>query len=175
MPLLLRSIRSGKRQALLSQLPSIAKQELEKALDKEVKPALVKSLNLVVANWEHKPKFQARKTIGKDKITLTVFPVGENADIFKFVDQGTKPHVIKPVRAKMLRFQLGYKSKTLARPARTVSGGGVATGDVVVAKRVNHPGNEARNFTGTIAEDIKPGFNRTIDNTFRKISRMMEE
>lgn len=175
MPLLLRSIRSGKRQALLSQLPSITKQELEKALDRDVKPALVKSLNLVVANWTHKPTFQARKTIQKDSIKVTVFPVGENADIFKFVDKGTKPHTIKPVRAKLLRFQTGYISKTLAKPARTVSGGGIATGNVVVAKEVHHPGSEARDFTGTIAEDIKPGFNRTIDNTFRKISRMMEE
>lgn len=175
MPLLLRSIRSGKRRAHLTDLNSIARKQLERAMDNQVKPALVKSHQLIVANWQHKPDFQGRKVVRPDSISVTVFPVGEYADIWKFVDQGTKPHEIKPVRAKLLRFRTGYQPRTLARPARTVPAGGIATGDVVVAKTVHHPGTEAREFTRTIAEDIKPDFNRIIDNVFRNVSRQLEE
>jgi hypothetical protein len=175
MPLLFRNIRSGKRKALITDLDNIAKKAINEALDKDVKPALIKSHNLVVANWKHKPKFQTRKDIRPNKITMSVFPVGDNAEIYTFVDQGTRPHVIKAKNAPRLVFQTGYKPKTLARPARTVSGGGVATGPTVFAKQVQHPGSEAREFSETIAEDIKPDFKRTIENTFKQVSKQLEE
>lgn len=175
MPLLLRSIRSGKRKALLSQLPSIAKEMLSAALDNQVKPLLIKSHNLVVADWKNKPEFQTRKYVKVDSIGMTVFPTGEAKEIYTYVDQGTKPHLIVPVHAKLLKFNTGYLPKTLPNPARTVSGGGKATGPQVFAKVVHHPGSEAREFSKTIAGDIQPDFNRIIDNTFRAISRKLQE
>lgn len=175
MPLLLRNIRSGKRKILISDLDKIARKAIEKALDSDVKPALIKSHQIVVRDWEHKPKFQTRKVITADKITMTVFPTGDNADIYTFVDQGTKPHIIKAKNAPRLAFQTGYSPKTLARPARTVSGGGKAIGPMVFAKQVNHPGSEAREFSKTIAEDIKPDFKRIIENTFKQVSKQLEE
>jgi hypothetical protein len=174
-PLLLKNIRSGKQKILISDLDKIARKAIEKALDSSVKPALIKSHQVVVRDWEHKPKFQTRKDIRPDKITMTVFPTGDNAKIYTFVDQGTKPHVIEAKKAPRLAFQTGYKAKTLARPARTVSGGGKASGPVVFAKKVNHPGSEAREFSKTIAEDIKPDFKRIIENTFRQVSKQLEE
>jgi hypothetical protein len=175
MPLLLRNIRSGKRKALLTELPSIAKEMLSAALDKQIKPLLVKSHNLVVANWKNKPEFQTRKYIKSDSIRMTVYPTGEAKEIYGYVDQGTKPHLIVPVHAKLLKFKTGYISKTLARPARTVPGGGKATGPQVFAKVVHHPGSEPREFSKAIAGDIQPDFNRIIDNTFRAIARKLEE
>ncbi|MFF3096828.1 hypothetical protein [Streptomyces cyaneofuscatus] len=44
----------------------------------------------------------------------------------RFVLDGTRPHVIRPRRASVLRFELG--------------------GRTVFAKRVNHPGTRANNF-----------------------------
>lgn len=175
MPLLFKNIRSGKRKALITDLTGITKKAIDKALDADVKPALIKSHNLVVAGWEHKPKFQTRKDIRPEKITMTCFPVGPNAKIYIFVDQGTKPHVIEAKNAPRLVFQTSYAPRTLARPARTVSGGGKASGPVVFAKKVNHPGSEAREFSETIAEDIKPDFKRIIENTFKQVSRQLEE
>ena len=175
MPLLLKNIRSGQRRALITELNSAARTELEKVLDQQVKPTLTKSLKKVTEDWEHDVEFQGRKYIKPDSISVTAFPVGPNANIFKYVDKGTSPHVIVPKNVPRLVFQTGYQPKTLARPARTVSGRGVATGPTVYAKKVQHPGSEGRDFTGTIAEDIKPDFKRTIENTFRQISRMMEE
>ncbi|MER7135405.1 hypothetical protein ABT358_02530 [Streptomyces sp. NPDC000341] len=46
----------------------------------------------------------------------------------KFVLEGTRPHVIRPRRASVLRFEVG--------------------GRVVFARKVNHPGTRANNFLG---------------------------
>lgn len=175
MPLLLKNIRSKKSKAQLLDLNNIARKAIEQALKEKVAPVLVKSHNLVVADWTNKPEFQTRTSIRPDKISMTVFPTGPHAGIYEIVDQGSPPHIIRPVKAKMLVFRTGYKSKTLAKPARTVSGGGKATGDVVFAKLVHHPGSEAREFSKVIAEDIKPDFKQIIDTTFRKVSKQLEE
>ncbi len=175
MPILLKNIRSKKSKAQLLDLNNIARKEIERALKDKVAPALIKSHNLVVADWVNKPTFETRIAVRPDKISMTVFPAGPNAGIYEIVDQGSPPHIIKPVKAKMLVFRLGYKSKTLAKPARTVSGGGKATGDVVFAKLVHHPGSEAREFSKVIAKDIQPQFKDLIDTTFRKVSKQLEE
>lgn len=173
MPLLLRSLR--KKRANLVNLNTIAFEMLQEAMDKQVGPLLVKSHQRIVADWEHKPDFDSRTQIRSDIIITTVYPIGPNDKIWLFVDQGTKPHPIEAKNAPRLIFQTGYQAKTLAKPARTVSGGGKATGPVVVAKKVQHPGSEAREFSKTIAEDIKPDYNRLIDNTFKKIAKKVEE
>lgn len=175
MPLLLKSIRSKKHKAQILDLNNIARKALEKAMKNKVAPVLVKSHNLIVADWKHKVEFDTRIAVRPDKISMTVFPVGEHAGIYEIVDQGSPPHEIRPVKAKLLVFQTGYQPKTLARPARTVSGGGKATGDVVRAKLVHHPGSEGRHFSKQIAEDIKPQFKTLIDNTFRDVSKQLEE
>lgn len=150
---------------------------LSAALDKQVKPALIKSHNLVVADWKNKPEFRTRKTITAVSIKMIVFPAGDPdaVAIYGYVDQGTKPHLIVPVHAPLLKFRTGYQPKTLARPARTVSGGGKATGPWVSAKLVHHPGSEARKFSETIARDLLSDFQKVIDNTFRQIARKTEE
>lgn len=175
MPILLRNINSKKRKAQILDLNNIARKAIEAELKSKVSPALVKSHNLVVADWKNKPTFETRIAVRPDKISMTVFPAGDAAGIYEIVDQGSPPHIIKPVKAEFLVFRTGYQSKTLARPARTVSGGGKATGDIVRAKLVHHPGSEGRFFSKQIAEDIKPDFKRIIENTFKKVSRQLEE
>jgi len=175
MPILLRNIRSKKRKAEITVLDYLTRKALEQALKDKVAPVLVKSHNLVVANWKNKPTFETRISVRPDKISMTVFPAGPNAGIYEIVDQGSPPHIIRPVRARMLAFNLGYKSKTLARPARTVSGGGKSTGPLVFAKLVHHPGSEAREFSKVIAKDISPQFKTLIETTFRKVSKQLEE
>ncbi len=177
MPLLLRNIRSGKRKALLTQLQSIAKEMLSDSLDKNIKPLLIKSHEAVVESWKNKPGFQTRKYIKADSIGMTVYPTGEAKEIYTYVDQGTKPHLIVPVHAKLLKFRTGYQPKTLPNPARIVihPSGGKATGPQVFAKVVHHPGSEAREFSKAIARDLQPDFTRVIKNTFKQIARKVEE
>jgi len=143
-------------------------------MDREVKPALVKSHEKIVADWKHQPEFQGRKVIKPDSISIYIFSVGPNKNIWVYVDKGTKPHVIRAVNAPLLKFKTGYQAKTLAKPARTVVGGGRATGPWVSAVSVNHPGSEGRGFSEQIATDIEPDFHRVIDNAFRRVARRME-
>ena len=165
----------------MADLDSIARKEIERVLDERVKPALVKSHEKVVEDWTTKITFQARKVIKPDVITVYVYPTGENKNIWYYVDQGTKPHPITPKKpGGMLVFPWGgpgsYVSKTLAKPARTVVGGGyVRNPQTVRAKRVQHPGTEGRNFTGQIANEIKPDFKREMENAFRRTARKCEE
>lgn len=173
MAVLFRTVRT--RRAAILQLNKIALTEINNVLDTKVKPALVKSHERIVSNWKNKPGFAARKTIKPNLITVSVFPTGPNKKIWIFVDRGTRPHIIKAKGGGVLRFQTGYQPKTLPSPARTVSGGGRSTGPFRAAKQVNHPGSKARNFSKIIAEDIKPGFKREVENAFRRTSKKVEE
>lgn len=174
---LLRNIRSGKRKAALLDLESLARKQIEQTLDQKVKPALIKSHELIVANWSSDVGFQARKFITGDSISINVFPTGADKQIWIFVDQGTKPHTIRAKGGGRLKFQAGtYKPKTLANPARTASGGGTVSGGVTVfPKAVNHPGTQARNFSETIAEDIRPSFIQEMEAAFRLVAKAVEE
>lgn len=52
--------------------------------------------------------------------------VGSNVEYALMVENGTRPHVIRPKRTRALKFQIG--------------------GRTIYAKRVNHPGTRATNF-----------------------------
>ena len=184
MKVLFKNIRSGKRKAKLLDLNSLARKQVERDLDTKVKPALIKSHEMIVANWKSNVGFASRKYITGNLISISVYPVGADKEIWGFVDQGTKPHMIPahgPVTAKAMKFQAGgkYQAKTLASPARTAGGGGKVTGGTTVfAKRVKafmHPGNKGRKFSVAIAEDIQPSFNRTMENSFRIVAKQVEE
>jgi len=177
---LLRNVRSGKRRAAIADLRSISRKEIERAMDEDVKPAAVKSHEKIVQNWDSDVGFAAKKYIRATSITIYVYPTGKDKLIWTYVDQGTKPHPIMAKNAPVLSFKWGgkgsYVPKTMARPARTVVGGGFVKGGKPVAfKRVNHPGSEGRFFSEVIAKDIQPDFRRLIENAFRNISRKVQE
>jgi hypothetical protein len=184
MKVLFKNIRSRRRKAALQDLNSLTRKQLEKDIDDKVKPALIKRHKLIVANWKSDVDFASKKYITGDVIAVSIYPTGEDKEIWTFVDQGTKPHTIPahgPVQAKAMKFQVGgkYNPKTLASPARTVGGGGKVTGGTTVyaksVKSYTHPGNKGRHFSKEIAEDIQPSFIKTIETSFRTISRQVEE
>jgi len=152
------------------------KRGLGVVLDNEVKPHFIDAFKRVVANWKHKVEFKARKFIRVDKIWLDVFPAGDNKDIWTFVTKGTRPHPIRPRRAKTLAFLWGgkgsYKPKTA--PVGKFGGPGVVSGGTMFfSKGVNHPGSEAREFEKTIKEDNKAWFSRTMENAWRRVIRSL--
>ena len=173
----LRSVRADWRKAGLMQMDSIVRRHIENVLDQKVKPSLVKSHEKIVEDWKHKPGFAARRYIEPDRMRVAVFPTGEHKKIWFYVDKGTRPHQIPAVTGKLMVFRAGgtYVPKTMAKPARTVSGGGYVKGGEKVfttkRKAFTHPGSEGRNFTDTIARDLKPHFQRWIENAFRAAAR----
>lgn len=116
--------------------------------------------------WTHKPEFGVMvKATGKG-VELTV---STDDKIYGYVDQGTKPHIIRPVRKKMLAFSSKFRPKTTPRQIKSVKGyrGKVDT----LAHQVHHPGTEAREFTKTLIERWKPGFQRGIQNALDRAAK----
>jgi hypothetical protein len=161
-------------------LPPLKKQildvqnEIRKDLDKAGK-ALEKSLDRVVSDWSAstKPTFKVKTVVTAQRIgvNLAVREANRKKPVWKWVDQtGTKAHKI-PKRPKAgprrLRFRTGYQAKTRPNPARH-GGPGRATGPVVYARQVRHPGFPPRRFTEQILKDLRPEFNRAVRNGGRR-------
>ncbi|HCB12254.1 MAG TPA: hypothetical protein DEP36_01595, partial [Gammaproteobacteria bacterium] len=106
-----------------------------------------------VATWKHEVKFETIIAIGKTKAE---FLVGTDDEIFRYVDEGTKPHIIRPVKAKALRFFSNFSAKTT--PGIIGSSQGGSSGDLVFSQGVSHPGTKARNFSKVINSKGKKAF-----------------
>jgi len=154
------------------------KNELTRTLDEVVKPRLIQRFNVVVMNWDHRPTFKARKFIKVNKIWVDVFPAGDKEDvmIYGFVTKGTRKHPISAKNAPALAFMWGgkgsYKPKT--KPRGKIGGPGIVVGGALHRPvEVTHPGSEARDFEGVIAEDEKRWFSRTMENAWRRAIRRL--
>ena len=148
-----------------------------KALDDEVKPHFVEAFDQVVANWEHKPDFQARKYITADAIQVNVYPTGKHKQIYIYVTEGTRPHTIVPRHANFLAFVWGgpgsYKAKTA--PGGTWGGPGTVSGKMTFRKQVQHPGFPGRKFEEFIRKREAAWFTRTMENAWRRAIRAMSK
>ena len=169
-----RTVRSRQRFANYK----VVKKELGDTLDNVVKPHMIRRFDLVVMNWKHQPKFKARKFIRLDRIWLDVYPTGKEEDvaIYGYVTKGTRPHKITAKNAPRLAFMWGgpgsYKPKT--KPKGKIGGPGIVVGGTLRRPySVNHPGSEARDFEGTIRDDEKPWFSRTMENAWRRAIRKL--
>lgn len=122
----------------------------------------------VVFIWKHRPKFIHQLTARSDLIRVTSKPTGDNAKIYKWVDKGTKKHIIRPKKAGgVLRFRTGYFART--QPiAKANVGPGIAVGGWRSAKEVHHPGTKARKFTRKFFEQTESGFKKRITLAIRR-------
>lgn len=102
-----------------------------------------KDFESTVATWEHKVVFQ-QEIVGWRIEVFTTDP------IYGYVDQGTRPHIIRPKRAKRLAFASAFTPKTKPGVLGSTadSHGPVDT----FRQEVHHPGTEAREFTEAIAK-----------------------
>lgn len=179
MRVLWRDIRAGKRKAAILDLESIARKEIERALDQKVKKHLIREHEEVVESWKNQPGFAARKYLRRDHIKVAVYPTCPHKDIWEYVDQGTRPHTI--TGSPRLTFKWGgkgsYVPKTRPYPrASVVKGGGyVRNATWRGPYSVQHPGTEARQFSKQIAGDYLQRFRREMENAFRRAARRVQE
>ena len=140
--------------------------ELAKTLDDTVKPELVAWFDKVTADWTNKPDFKATKSITPSEMTVNVYPVGTNAKIWKYVSEGTPPHIIQPKRARALSFKWNGPGSYKPRTTTSVGykGPGKATGKQRQFKLVHHPGNKARRFEKHIARWYYPRYRQVMKN-----------
>lgn len=161
-------------------MPVLAKAIKPKKLDI---PAMVKALSdeaeaiskdmlldfeVTTAGWEHPVLFERIISIGPTSIDILV---GTDDEIYTYVDKGTRPHLILPVRAKALHFQSGYKAKSVPNVITSNMNGG-PFGDDVFSKGVMHPGTEARNFDETIRKKWEPIFKRRMQAAMKQAAKV---
>lgn len=121
--------------------------EMELALD-EAADETLELYAKTVKTWRTKVNFTARKT----KLGRSIWA---NNTIYKYVDKGTKPHVIRAKRAPNLRFlSQGFKAKTTPGVIGSMAGAPADSG-WVTKKSVNHPGTEARGFSEAIEKKMR--------------------
>lgn len=133
---------------------------IDNTLDQQA--AAVKSqFNVTTMTWKNRPTFLMRTTPGIREIYTTDL-------IYKYVSEGTKPHIIVPRNAKALHFfATGFRAKTRIRVIERSNIGATATQDETFTQLVHHPGTEAREFAEAIAEkwqdELPKQLQRAID------------
>ena len=146
-----------------------------KIFEQAYKPALQttanevrRDLESITRTWKHRVKFNVRVVRRRGDYGITVTTKDE---IFGYVNYGTKPHVIRPRKARALKFQRGYKAKS--RPGFIGSSEGGASGKTTFAKYVQHPGSEPRGFDKTIAKRRQKSLQSKINHAFALAARKM--
>lgn len=83
------------------------------------------------------------------------YEVDSSAPYAGYVEKGTRPHVILPVRAKALRFRVGSQE--------------------IFAKRVEHPGTNPQAFFGPAVESALPKLREELAQAFQDVFRKKVE
>jgi len=132
----------------------------------EVGKSHVSSRKQVVANWSARtrPDFKAKVGVNVGRITLQVDVIEQALPFWRFVDRGTRRHVIRAKNPSgRLAFRMGGFAKTQPNPPR-YGGGRAATGALRRPQEVNHPGTKARHFSRKINKDLKKAELAAIKN-----------
>jgi hypothetical protein len=123
-----------------------------------------KDLADVTRTWATPVKFDVRSALEAGSAVITISTTNE---IFGYVDQGTKPHIIRP-RGKALMFGAGFAPKT--QPGIIGSSSGASGGAVVFAKYAQHPGTKPRKFTETIARRYQTALTTAVKSAISRIT-----
>jgi hypothetical protein len=145
---------------------------LRRALHNQVKPRVRQQFLVIVANWRHNVQFPARNIDTADVIGFFMHPGGAGAQIYAWVTEGTEGPYPIPKTPKVrgtLAYQVGYTPKT--RPGGRFGGPGTHFGSWTHPKQVTHPGIAAREFEESVARDVNPWFQATMQAAWRNAIR----
>lgn len=120
--------------------------EIKKAVDKSA-ALVLRDLQSTVRTWKTKVAFDVTITQNGEDYGVTA---GTDNQIYTWVNDGTKPHAIKPKRSRFLRFSSGYKAKTRVGIIGSVDGG--SFGNDIFSRGVMHPGFVGRTFVTKIQQ-----------------------
>lgn len=146
----------------------------EKALvdaARQVAKEVKKDFEATVSTWEdeNKPGFGEDIDVSGGEIVLAV-GVESNGEIYGYVNNGTRPHLIPKSGPGLLKISEGYQPKTMPGVIGSRSGG--AGNRFIVRKtQVQHPGTEPRKFDETIAKKWQKPFKRAMEEALRKAAR----
>jgi hypothetical protein len=144
----------------------IIREEVRKRL-KPVADEHVKRRETIVSSWQahHKPKFDSRVGVGTKQIFVQVLIKnasqslgkygGTVRDLWGWINEGTRPHIIVPRFASILRF--------------------VIDGKIIFALRVNHPGTQGQRHNERINAELDRKFQGAVNNGYRAGFRKIKE
>lgn len=125
--------------------------------------AIKVDFNVTTVTWNNRPSVTVT-TESPARVLVWI-----SNPVYYYVNFGTRPHDIRPVRAKALRFPSSFRPKSSM--TRLSSGKGMKSSSMVFAKYVRHPGSKARQFDTRIATKWESQFpiimQRTIRNSMR--------
>jgi hypothetical protein len=135
---------------------------------KQVVKEIRKDFEETTKTWQHKVEFKETVSAGKGAGGI-IAEVSTTDEIYTYVDQGTKPHIIRPVRAKRLAFPSIFSPKTAPRVLS--SGPGQRGPQDTFAMEVHHPGTEAREFSRTIEVKWTPRFKQRMQEAMKDAAK----
>lgn len=118
------------------------------------------------ATWKSKPKFRTQVEL-RDRGGR--FEVSTDDEIYRYMDEGTRPHIIRPRHAQRLAFRGNYNAKTTPRVIGSTQGG--ASGPDVFANVVHHPGTKAREFAITLRDKYRRTFGKSMRKALDKAAQ----
>ena len=133
-------------------------------------------LNGTVRTWKNKPKFAIYITpfsFGTTKVEITFDAPGEQGQIWRWTDEGTKPHIIRPKptnKLGVLIFPSMFKPKT--KPGSLRAGAGFSGGPPRIAREVHHPGTTPRRFSAEIAKRRGKAFAIIMQKAMDKVAEV---
>ena len=119
---------------------------------------MLKDFKATTATWEHEVAFEKIVSLKPSPVEVLV---GTDDEIYTYVNEGTRPHVILPKKAKALAFPSGYVAKTKPRVIGSQAGG--SYGPNVFAAGVLHPGTKAREFDAVIEKKWAKQFRKDME------------
>lgn len=150
---------------------SIFRDEVRREAD-AVRRDMLDDFQRTTATWKHKVKFTSKVSANAAAGGVRI-EVSTKDRVYGYVDEGTRPHIIRPKRAKALAFPGGkYKPKT--QPQVILSTPGGSSGKTVVRPEVHHPGTEARKFSETIKKSYSKEFRRRMQNALDRFARRVK-
>lgn len=132
--------------------------ELLNAMRKFGRNYMLPEFKKTTATWDTPVEFEMliSTTAGSFEVL-----VGTDNDIYRYVNDGTRPHKIRPKNARVLAFPSMYKAKTAPKVIGSVPGG--SSGPTVFANEVDHPGTEPRHFDKEIQKKSMPPYRRAME------------
>jgi len=152
----------------LRRVPGAVERAVENSLTNRAEDIRIDFL-VTAQTWRNKPEFRIKKRY-MGRLIYTESP------IYGYVSLGTRPHIIKAVKAPALRFfRTGFKPKTRRRVIASYAGA-VANKDLTTVyppKVVHHPGNEPREFQKEIAYKWRKQFPKLLQQAINaEVSRV---
>lgn len=138
----------------LPNLAQIAREELQKE-----GRAVERELGLPTRKWRHKVSFYQAPTPGGIEVKT-------DDGVYNMLDKGTKPHKIRPKKAKALRFNTQFRAKT--KPDSLNSSAGKSAPPVAYAQEVNHPGTKARGWKKLVVKRSRKRFPENVQKRIRQ-------